>query len=384
MKREFDLIGDIYDAVLEHRLWPRVLQNICEVGEADKAVFVATDILNPRYNLAFIHGYPVEALHEYRDGGYDRLELEFMGKHWMHKLPLGEPSSSTHVWGSADAYRAAGGAYVEFLNRWGVYHQAPVQFELSDFRFVAVGLNNGLERPFTDAHLAFMRRIGPHLRRAMQVHRQLTEAQQENSQLYAALDLLLTGVVLLNVQGRIAYANPAAEKLLRQHDGLQVGQDGLKAHFPEQQPQLQKLIRGAIETSQRDCQGDTGGVISLKGRSRSTPLMLTVMPLSQLEDYQELRSNHIAAAVFLTDPEAGHQLSTRLLQGNFGLSLREIEICQHFVNMPVLEALAPQLGLTLSSLRSAFKIIYEKTGRHSQAELMRLLMGLRVNFEHIR
>lgn len=383
MKEEFDLIGDIYDAVLEPARWPRVMQAIARVGDADKAVFVATDLLNPRYNLALNHGYTEENVREYRESGYDRLELEFSSQ-WMGKLPLGEPTSSTHTWGGAEGFRAAGGAYVEFLNRCGVYHQAPIQYERSEYRFAGLGLNNGLERPFTDETLGFLSRISPHIRRAMQLHRQLTETREDNARLYAMLDLLITGTVLLDIQGRIAYANAAAEKLLRQHDGLQVCQDGLKARLPEQQPHLQRLIRGAIETSQRDCQGDTGGVIGLQGRQRATPLMLTVMPLSQLEGYQDLGSSNIAAVVFLSDPQTGHQLSQRLLNENFGLTPREIDVCQHFVNTPELEALAPRLDLTYNSVRSLFKTIYEKTGQHSQAGLMRLLMGLRMNFEHIR
>ena len=45
---------------------------------------------------------------------------------------------------------------------------------------------------------------------------------------------------------------------------------------------------------------------------------------------------------------------------------------------------AEHSGLSTESVRTYLKAIYEKTGQHSQAELIRLLMGLRVDFEHIR
>ena len=77
------------------------------------------------------------------------------------------------------------------------------------------------------------------------------------------------------------------------------------------------------------------------------------------------------------------ELSTRLLRDSYQLSPREIDICQRFVNQPTLAAIARQSGLTQESLRSVLKTIYEKTGRHSQAELMQLLKGLCVNFLHI-
>lgn len=58
-------------------------------------------------------------------------------------------------------------------------------------------------------------------------------------------------------------------------------------------------------------------------------------------------------------------------------------ICQAFLRQPSLEAVAESCGLSLATVRSYLKSIYEKTGQHSQAELMHLLMSLRLNFEHI-
>ncbi|MCC6374187.1 MAG: hypothetical protein IT465_05155, partial [Moraxellaceae bacterium] len=74
----------------------------------------------------------------------------------------------------------------------------------------------------------------------------------------------------------------------------------------------------------------------------------------------------------------------RLLKENYQLSPREVTVCQYFINTPNINSIAEHSGLSIESIRTYLKTIYEKTGQHSQAELIRLLMGLRVDFEHIR
>ena len=68
----------------------------------------------------------------------------------------------------------------------------------------------------------------------------------------------------------------------------------------------------------------------------------------------------------------------------YQLSNREIEICELFVNGLNLEEISKQCNITLSSVRTYFKTIYSKTNCTSQVQLMQLLLGLTVDFEHIQ
>jgi DNA-binding CsgD family transcriptional regulator/PAS domain-containing protein len=384
MEKEYQLIGDIYDAMYDNNLLTGVMVSIRELTGADSAGFAAIDFLNPDYSLLLHSGFSEAMLSELIEGGYGLQQIQFMGHQWMGKLDVGTPSSSNHFWSDLSQYQAAGGSYVQFINRHNFYHQAPIVFERSESRWVGLGLNNGLSKPFNDTHLEFLRRTSTHFQRSLQIHRQLVEVRQQNAVIYRLLNAMQTGVILLGNDGRIRFCNHCAETFLCSNNSLKIRLDYLHAADLEQDKRLDTFIRGAIETSQRDCQGNTGGVLGLVRAGHTTPLMLSITPLSQLPDYQELRSDHIAAAIFISDPDNGCQISSRLLAQNYQLTAREIEICEGFVNLPVLEALAIRVGLTINSLRSHMKVIYEKTGKHSQAELMRLLMGLRINFEHIR
>lgn len=204
--------------------------------------------------------------------------------------------------------------------------------------------------------------------------------------LYRLLDGLAMGVLMVDAATRIRYANSQAERLLLQHDGLGVSaRQELRASDATQQAELQSLLGGAFLAGQREPSAcGAGGVLACHDASGGGLLMLTVAPLSEMAGYEELASDGIAAAVFLTDPRARHRLSQALLKRSFGLTDREAELCEAFLNSPTLEGVATACHLSLSSVRTYMKEIYAKTGRRSQAELMHLLMGLRLDFEHIR
>lgn len=382
MEREYNLIGTIYDAALDKSLWPGIMASLASACDADTSGIVAMDSLNPDYNLFYYHGFSNELIMEMFQEQMHLAQYDFMGRQWMDHLDEGVPSSSDEFFGSMEAYQAAGGRYVEFVNRHGLYHQAPVVLERTEFRQTGLGLNNGRGKPFHREQLARLSRLAPHMRRALQIHRQLSYAAQPNHQLYAILGALPVGVLLLNQDAQVMFANAQAEACLEQTQALRVGIDGqMLASEPAQRKELERLVRGAIATRQ-GLQGNAGGVIGLCSPQRATPVMFSIVPLSAAGHAGQMPGS-FAAAIFVTDPAQHQQLSTRLLRDSFQLSPREIDICQRFLNQPELTAISRQSGLTVPSLRSVLKTIYEKTGQHSQAELMRLLKGLCVNFLHI-
>ncbi|HEX6591952.1 MAG TPA: PAS domain-containing protein [Moraxellaceae bacterium] len=385
-EHELRLIGDIYDAALDTTLWPRVMTSLADLVGARTSVITALDTLNPAYNLMLPHErLAPESMTEYREQGWDVLDMQVTGAALLQS-GVGVATSSHAAYGSVEAWKARIGGYYDYLEKWGLAAQAGALLDHGDFRWSVLGIHRpSAQGVFSDDSIAVLNRLTPHLRRALQIHRQLSYLQRRNAALYAMLEKLAAAVILLDVNGRVTFANSRAEKVLGQQQLLQISRsEGLHTRHAQQNDRLQALLRGCIATGRRDAEGNAGGVIGLGSSAAGDLLLMTVTPLSALESWDELRSDDVAAAVFLSQPQEAHRLALSLLQENYGLTQREAEICEAFVNNPVLEALAPQVGLTLASLRSLFKAVYEKTGMHSQAELMRLLMGLRVNFEHIR
>jgi PAS domain-containing protein/DNA-binding CsgD family transcriptional regulator len=381
------LVGDIYDAALNPALWPRVLQQVVALTESNSAILTALDQLNPAYTVAFTHNIPAAPLQVYREARLDIIDME-LHVPAMLRGGVGSIFSSTEAYGSQEEYiRRAGEFYTRCLAPSNIYYLSGMLVDHGDFRSATLGVHRPRDgAPMGPAHTTLLARLSPHFRRALQIHRQLTEVRQLNAALYRMLDGLVAGVLLLDGAGRVRYANPAAEQALRRHDSLVVTARGeLRAADPAANATLQVLLRTAISTGRREGQASSPeSVIGLPGPQDGRLLMLTVTPLSELTGYAELAGDGVAAAVFVTDPSARRTLSRRLLQESYGLAERECDLCEAFLNHATLEGTAAACGLSLASVRTYLKGIYDKTGQHSQAELMRLLTGLRLDFEHIR
>lgn len=381
---EHRLVGDIYDAALKNELWSSVIGNLVRLARASKGNLLAYDRLNPNYFLFHSNGVTAEQLQHYQDGGFAALDQEFTCQ-WVSNV--GEVTANHYAFPDINEFKCkAGRLYTEFFSQVGILYQSGAVLEQEEFRWSVLGLHRDEQGgPFEDDVIASISQLVPHLRRALQIHRQIALLNQSNTHLYQLFDRFTVGVFLLDGNGRIRYANRHAEAVLKLDDSLQAtSQHQLIAISPAQNNELQRAIIAATSASRREnLSCVAGGVVGLQ-RPGKSPLVLTVTPLSEFAGYEELAHDGIVAALFINDPETGHVLARELLRKSYALSERESDVCQAFLNEPSILRVAEHCGISENTTRSYLKNIYEKTGQHSQAELMRLLMGLTVDFEHVR
>lgn len=384
LQQEHHLIGDIYDAALQPTLWASVVRKLTELAQAEKGNILAYDRLNPEYFLFHSHGVTPEQMQQYHDGGFAALDQEFCFQ-WMGQ-PGNVLTNHASFASMAECQQRAGRLYSDFFSKVGVHYQVGGMLERSDFRWSVLGLHRSeAGQPFADEIVDSLRRLAPHLQRSLQIHRQITHLNQQSTRLYRMLDMFSTGVLLLGHDGRVRYANQRTESLLQSTNAIQVdAYHRISARHHATNLKMQQAILDAASTSRREnSSGAFGGVIAVPQQAGRSPLMLTITPLSEFAGYEELGQDGIAAALFLTDPSSKHQVSRKILTQAYALSSRECDICEAFLNQSSLEKTAAACGLSLATVRTYIKEIYEKTGQHTQAELMRLLMGLTLDFEHI-
>ena len=126
------------------------------------------------------------------------------------------------------------------------------------------------------------------------------------------------------------------------------------------QTQLNQYITGALIQLDTNL-SDVGGVIALKEHEDNQPLMLTIVPFSYVPDCGEYRGQEQKVAIFMTDPSQSHHLAVSYLKQVYGLSLRELEICERFINVSDIAEIAQHCGITLSTTRTYLKHIFAKT-----------------------
>ena len=107
--------------------------------------------------------------------------------------------------------------------------------------------------------------------------------------------------------------------------------------------------------------------------------MLSILPFSEIN----ISHHPKKVIIFITQTDQPQRLAEDYLQQKYKLAKREIEVCYLFVNGMDLEQISLQMNITYGTVRMYIKNIFAKTACSSQTELMQLLMGLTLDFEHI-
>lgn len=381
-EQEHQIIGLIYDAAMDTRLWPQVIEAIVHYTNSKTAIFTALDQLSPSYD--FVHTYNIQqaCIDAYQDERIKVIDMKLHAPLWQ-QIGVGDTIEQ-----NLQSYGQMPGTdeyifYERCLEPTGICHIAAVLLDQGQHRWGVLGIHRAPDtQPYSPEEHEFLKRIGKHLRRALQIHRQLCQAKQQKLALGHILDHLKTGVLLLDQQFCLIYSNKKAQAILNRSSLIELDRYNHLKVGRGFQAKLDQLIEGA-GSNLSQWNKEPGGVMALSAPDQTT-LMLTIIPfnLSQLKNTEGL-PEQAYVAVFVTETEQKYYLAADFLKQQYHLSNREIELCELFINEHDLEKIAEYCQLSLSTVRTYFKNIYAKTQCNSQAELIHLLMGITVNFEHI-
>lgn len=222
-------------------------------------------------------------------------------------------------------------------------------------------------KPHETADIEVYAVLAPHLRRAFALNQALHAAKSVDNGIMAAISELAMGAVLVAGTGVIRSTNDAADALLRQNDGLRTDQGRVTCALPEETDALLTLIarcgRGAVT--------DSGGRMRVTRAGGRAALSVLCVPFPK--DPHWLGSPPPAAMLFVTDPDIKLEQQARRLQARFGLTPAEAAFATEIGKADGREKAAARRGISLSTARTHLSAIFEKTGVHRQAELIRLL-----------
>ncbi|MGK9167248.1 helix-turn-helix transcriptional regulator [Inquilinus limosus] len=194
----------------------------------------------------------------------------------------------------------------------------------------------------------------------------LDEPALERDDALAALDRLAHGMALVAPGGRVLFLNRAAAEIVAARDGLAIGAGRvLRAALSAEDAALQRLISPAA--------GGAGGCLAVSRPSGARPYAVQAAPLGSA-----LRPADRAPApamLLILDPDAGPEPSPATLQRLYGLTTAEARVALLSLRGAGLRPIAEELSVSVSTVRIHLQRVFEKTGTHRQAALVRLLLG---------
>ncbi len=209
--------------------------------------------------------------------------------------------------------------------------------------------------------------LEPHFLRALKINQQTRQLKQENRTSAAILNRLPIGILVVNRNAVPVSLNARAKTLLNHQTVLRIHLGSLVCDSTQQTKQLHQLIQQCISNPQ-EYQGEPLQVCDSRGQATS----LWITPSNSQcnkEDEDEY------AVIYLSSPLIRPECNARALRETYDLSEAETRLIKTLVNgCNNLNEAAELLGLSIHTVRTQMKKVFEKTDTSSQLEIVKKVL----------
>lgn len=244
---------------------------------------------------------------------------------------------------------------------------------VEDGRQTAVTVHSA--REWDAEHVALYGLITPHLQRALEINVQLARAEINRLASESLLDRLDQGVLFVDGDAGVIFANTAAEATLMAGEGLRQADGALQGGSAAETGAL----RGAITAcAQKGLAPGLGHSIALSRGPGRAALIVRVAPAPG--DFPRWIGGRLPVAVLTVgDPERDIAPPSEDLRSRFGLTRAQAELALEMLKGDGIQAAADRMSISRATARTHLARIFEKTGTQRQAELVRALLSLRLS-----
>lgn len=367
-ERLSEMIGDIYECVLDPQKWEMTLLRI------NRAFSFANSVLGiipfrPGGQVVNVNaGLDPDWLAIADDDSYraDAIAL-WGGAGRADQFPLDEPIVHSQAVGSAIL---RGNRYFETILKPRKLHDAvmiavarePSLMGYAAFnRHVSAGAVGDME-------VAGLRLLAPHIRRAVTISNLFDMKAVEAATFGAALDALAFGVVLVDDELQVIHANGKADEMLTAEDPISTVKGALT--LPTEP--ATKALLDAVERAARDEMAVGQRGIGIPAALRSgAPCVVHVLPLKR----ERMRGGILqraVAALFVVPADAGARTPTHPLALLYNLTPAEARVFELIAAGSPKTEIAASLGIAVSTVNTHLLQVFAKTGCKRQADLSRL------------
>lgn len=349
-----DLIGLIYEAADNPSIWENVLYRLVDLTGSHRAhVFLGN--MSSYKAIWIVHA------------GYtpDELELSYKGQPdpfilRRHLVPRDGVTTGSMLipyeeYRQTEYYGTVGSAIgMDFMLAGVLNDDENILGVLALWRD-----KRGCE--YNKSHMALMRMLTPHFRRAARLSLRLARAEVQSQMLAGTADALPFGLVLADGAGVPLFANRTARRVLAVE--LQTGPGRIALGR-----ELQSTIKAAASDGTRRHSSS-----AIDRSDGGPPIIASILPLAPIEGRFSGIAPQAAIAVVFRDPAGGPILNEGLLAAVWGLTPTEANLALDLVSGATPLGHARRRGVSENTMRTHLSAVKRKVGVSSIPELVALL-----------
>ena len=255
--------------------------------------------------------------------------------------------------------------YQDYLRQSDIFYALGTTVERTPDHMAVFGVQRGHRKgPFSKEAANMVELIAPHLRQAYLTRRTLRTVTQMCATLTETLHLVASPVLIVDGGGRLQFANRAAETLLNAGDGLRLNRGTVT---PSSRDQV-ALFSDALANLARGLNGVRAPAhdLAIQRPASDRPLLLRFAMLPRDGDEPRI-------AIFV-DLATGIARSIDRLQRALRLTKAEARLLEGLVAGESLADLSERHRVSINTLRVHLSRLFQKTGTHRQAELVRFAL----------
>ena len=355
------VIARIQDAALDPARWAHAIAAIAERCNGHSGIIYEYDRVQGKATLLGAPGIDLSLIRVYEQHYYT---LDPWIRHALG-AQAGRVQRTHEIIPDREFRRSE--FYQDQSRHAGIFYSMGAVIERTVDRMAVVGVQCGYRSgPFTSEAADLVGHLMPHLRQAYLTQRTIRAVTQMCATLTETLHLVPSPVLIVDGEGKLEFANRAAEALLSAGDGLRHHRGVVTPASREQAKLFAETLAGLARG--RDSVGPPSHDIAIQRPNAGRPLLLrfAVLPRSEGGDGPRI-------AIYI-DLAAGVAQGIERLQQALGLTKAETRLLSGLVAGESLNALAEQHRVSINTLRVQLNRLFHKTGTHRQAELVRFAL----------
>jgi DNA-binding CsgD family transcriptional regulator/PAS domain-containing protein len=353
----------IYDAAAENDLWRDVLTAIADLTNSQGGILFGQSLTAQRVYFDF-NGRLDEACNR----AYQEHHMQNPWSEYMEHQPVGRLVLSDEAIALSRLRKT--GFYHDVLRPQTIGHNGMMALAARrDFRAAFNLCRTERQGPFAPDEQRLLEWLSPHMCRSVALGFRIDGYLAMQQAAFSILEHLADGVMIIDRQGRVLFANAAARQL-EAAGALRLRQP-IATSSPVHTQRLTELLKAALS-------GAPGGTMSLP-RSAEGDLLTILVTSIRSKDIGRLSDagyKDAAALLFVIDPANRRSIPLSQIMDAYGLTQAEARVALAASSGNTVVETAQLLKLSPNTIKTHLRRVFAKTATARQAELAGLIAAL--------
>lgn len=366
-----DLIGLIYETVLDSAKWAMVLERVCRFVGASASRIYWRDATKAEAETIYSWGFEPQFLDLYRR---DYVSLNPL-------YPASIFINPGEVFSSQDLVPAHEFQASRFFKEWvvpqGFFDAAIFNIQRYQASAAAFTVITGQDYGAVDDPMRYrLSLLAPHLQRAVLIGREMGKRYWQAQSLEGALNQVEAGVFILDDGGRTVWSNLAGTEMLTKGDVVRGSETRLTIANPQANQALRAGLTGSAGRSDSLSSREPALIkmVDAEGTAWTGCLMRLPAHSATQNAFQQVGPS-ARAALFIRPAEVVPTSGIEVCARRYGLTPAEVRVLNAVLEFDTVSDIAKGLGISANTVKKHLSALFEKTGASRRAALVKTVMA---------